>query len=57
MLADGALVVDVGINRQDGKLVGDTNIVDQERVDVTAVPGGVGPMTVTYVMHNLLTDI
>lgn len=51
---DGALIIDVGINRQDGKLVGDTNIADQERVDVTAVPGGVGPMTVTYVMHNLL---
>lgn len=51
---DGALIIDVGINKQDGKLVGDTNIIDQERVDVTAVPGGVGPMTVTYVMHNLL---
>jgi methylenetetrahydrofolate dehydrogenase (NADP+)/methenyltetrahydrofolate cyclohydrolase len=53
-IKDGALIIDVGINKQDGKLIGDTNIIDQERVDVTAVPGGVGPMTVTYVMHNLL---
>ena len=53
-IKDGALIIDVGINKQDGKLIGDTNIVNQERVDVTAVPGGVGPMTVTYVMHNLL---
>ena len=50
----GAVVIDVGINRVDGKLVGD---VDYEPVAeiadaITPVPGGVGPMTVAMLMRN-----
>jgi len=58
MVKDGAVVVDVGINRQeDGKLCGD---VDFEAVEpiasyITPVPGGVGPMTITMLLKNTLT--
>jgi methylenetetrahydrofolate dehydrogenase (NADP+)/methenyltetrahydrofolate cyclohydrolase len=59
MVQTGAVVIDVGINRlPNGKLVGD---VDFERVRekasfITAVPGGVGPMTVTMLMVNAITS-
>ena len=55
MVKDGAVVIDVGINRTpDGKLVGD---VDFENVEpkasyITPVPGGVGPMTITMLLEN-----
>ncbi len=55
MVKDGAVVVDVGINRDvNGKLCGD---VDYDKVSpkcsyITPVPGGVGPMTVTMLMKN-----
>lgn len=55
MVKDGAVVVDVGINRDaNGKLCGD---VDFESVKdkcsfITPVPGGVGPMTITMLMYN-----
>ena len=57
MVKDGAVVIDVGINRVDGKLVGD---VDFENVKdicsaITPVPGGVGPMTIAMLMQNTLT--
>lgn len=57
MVKEGAVVVDVGINRVDGKLYGD---VDYENVYkkasyITPVPGGVGPMTVTMLMFNAFT--
>ncbi len=56
MVCPGAVVVDVGVNRVEGKLVGD---VDFERVGsmagaITPVPGGVGPMTVTMLMENVV---
>ncbi|MDG1462223.1 MAG: bifunctional methylenetetrahydrofolate dehydrogenase/methenyltetrahydrofolate cyclohydrolase FolD [Gammaproteobacteria bacterium] len=53
----GAIVFDVGINRKDdGKLVGDVGFTAaKERAAwITPVPGGVGPMTVTMLMHNTL---
>ena len=57
MVKEGAVVIDVGINRVDGKLVGD---VDFEAVAphcsyITPVPGGVGPMTVTMLLANTLS--
>lgn len=58
MVKDGAVVIDVGINRgSDGKLCGD---VDFENVEpkcsyITPVPGGVGPMTIAMLMQNTLT--
>ena len=57
MVKEGAVVIDVGINRVDGKLCGD---VDFENVKnkvsaITPVPGGVGPMTIAMLMQNTLT--
>ncbi|TCI46304.1 bifunctional methylenetetrahydrofolate dehydrogenase/methenyltetrahydrofolate cyclohydrolase FolD [Exiguobacterium sp. SH3S2] len=54
MVKPGAIVIDVGVNRVDNRLVGD---VDYEGVRdvasaITPVPGGVGPMTITMLMHN-----
>ena len=52
----GAVVIDVGINRIDGKLVGDIGLEAAERraAYITPVPGGVGPMTVAMLMNNTL---
>ena len=58
MIKDGAVVIDVGMNRDEsGKLCGD---VDFENVKdkcsfITPVPGGVGPMTISMLMKNTLT--
>lgn len=55
MIKDGAIVIDVGINRIDGKLYGD---VDYENITnasyITPVPGGVGPMTIACLLKNTL---
>lgn len=51
---EGAVVIDVGINRVDGKLVGDVDFhqVLPKAFAITPVPGGVGPLTVTMLMYN-----
>jgi methylenetetrahydrofolate dehydrogenase (NADP+)/methenyltetrahydrofolate cyclohydrolase len=57
MVRPGAVVVDVGMNRlPDGKLVGDVDFeaVRQVASAITPVPGGVGPMTITMLLHNTL---
>jgi len=57
MVRPGAVVIDVGTNRTaDGKLTGDVDFQGVERVAsaITPVPGGVGPMTITMVLHNTL---
>ena len=60
MVKDGAVVVDVGINRlDDGRLVGD---VDFENVApkcsyITPVPGGVGPMTIAMLLNNTILAV
>lgn len=53
-LKEGAIVIDVGINRVNGKLIGDVefNIAVQKAGFITPVPGGVGPMTVAMLMQN-----
>ena len=57
MVKDGAVVIDVGVNRdENNKLCGD---VDFEEVEpkasyITKVPGGVGPMTITCLMENTI---
>ena len=53
----GAVVVDVGINRIDGKIYGDVNFEDVKNKCsyITPVPGGVGPLTVACLMENTLT--
>lgn len=56
-LKDGAVVVDVGINRKaDGKVVGDVNFADcsKKASAITPVPGGVGPMTITILLQNTI---
>ncbi|MBR4432199.1 MAG: bifunctional 5,10-methylenetetrahydrofolate dehydrogenase/5,10-methenyltetrahydrofolate cyclohydrolase [Paludibacteraceae bacterium] len=56
MVQEGAVVIDVGINRVDGKLVGDTdfeNLVSKASY-ITPVPGGVGPMTIVSLLQNTL---
>jgi len=54
MVKEGACVIDVGINRVDGKLVGDVEYdTAYERAGaITPVPGGVGPMTIAMLMKN-----
>jgi len=55
-IKQGAIVIDVGINRVEGKLVGDVEFEKaQERASyITPVPGGVGPLTVAILMRNLV---
>jgi methylenetetrahydrofolate dehydrogenase (NADP+)/methenyltetrahydrofolate cyclohydrolase len=53
---EGAVVIDVGMNRLDGKLTGDVEFeAARERASlITPVPGGVGPMTIAMLMRNTL---
>jgi methylenetetrahydrofolate dehydrogenase (NADP+) / methenyltetrahydrofolate cyclohydrolase len=57
MVKDGAIVIDVGVNRlENGKLAGDVdfNEVAPKASYITPVPGGVGPMTIAMLMKNTL---
>ncbi len=57
MVKDGAVVIDVGINRlENGKLCGDVDFdqVEKKASYITPVPGGVGPMTITMLLKNTL---
>ena len=57
MIKEGAIVIDVGINRgDDGKLVGDVDFdpVKEKAGWITPVPGGVGPMTIAMLLQNTL---
>ena len=57
MVRTGAVVIDVGINRlPDGRLVGDVDFegVRQKASYISPVPGGVGPMTITMLVHNTI---
>ena len=56
MVKEAAVVIDVGINRVDGKLVGDVEFdpVAEKAAFITPVPGGVGPMTIALLMENTL---
>lgn len=55
MIKPGAIVIDVGINRVNGKLVGDVDFESAKEVAgwITPVPGGVGPMTVAMLLKNV----
>ena len=56
MVRRGSVIIDVGINRVDGKLYGDVdydNVFDKVS-KITPVPGGVGPMTVVMLMENVI---
>ena len=56
MVRHGAIVIDVGINRVDGKLVGDVDFESVRKVSraITPVPGGVGKLTVAMLLRNTL---
>ena len=58
MVGDGAVVIDVGVNRdpETGKLCGDVDTAAAQEVAsfITPVPGGVGPMTITMLMKNTI---
>lgn len=57
MVKDGAIIIDIGINRaESGKLVGDVDFekVSQKCSYITPVPGGVGPMTIAMLLSNTL---
>lgn len=57
MVKKGSYVIDVGINRVDGKLVGDVCFDEavEKAAAITPVPGGVGPMTVAMLLKNTIT--
>ena len=57
MIKDGAIVIDVGTARLDGRLVGDVDYdnVIKKASYVTPVPGGVGPMTIAMLLKNTVT--
>ena len=56
MVKEGAVVIDVGINRVNGKLIGDVDFENVKEIAgfITPVPGGVGPMTRAMLMENTL---
>ena len=57
MVKEGAVVIDVGVNRDEaGKLCGDVDFDEVSKVAgvITKVPGGVGPMTITCLMENTI---
>ncbi len=57
MVKEGAVVIDVGMNRTEAGLVGDVDFeaVEKKASKITPVPGGVGPMTITMLLRNTLT--
>ena len=56
MVKEGSVIIDVGINRLDGKVIGDVDFdnVKDAAGFITPVPGGVGPMTIAMLMENTL---
>jgi methylenetetrahydrofolate dehydrogenase (NADP+) / methenyltetrahydrofolate cyclohydrolase len=57
MIKEEAVVIDVGTNRQSGKLIGDVDFdsVKEKASWITPVPGGVGPMTIAMLLSNTVT--
>lgn len=54
MVREGAVIIDVGINRTDDGLCGDADFesVSRKAAAITPVPGGVGPMTIAMLLKN-----
>jgi len=59
MIKKGSVIIDVGISRVDGRIVGDVDFdhVSKKASYITPVPGGVGPMTIAMVLENILETI
>lgn len=56
MVKEGAIVIDVGVNQVGTRLIGDVDFEDVEKVAgwITPVPGGVGPVTIAMLLHNVV---
>lgn len=56
MVKEGAVVIDVGVNRIDGALCGDVDFenVKDKASYITPVPGGVGPMTIAMLLESVV---
>lgn len=56
MIKEGSVVIDVGISRVDGKIVGDIDFdnIKDIALFVTPNPGGIGPMTIAMIIDNLI---
>ena len=56
MIKENAILIDVGINRIDNKIIGDINFDDvyEKCLLITPVPNGVGPMTVAMLLNNVV---
>jgi methylenetetrahydrofolate dehydrogenase (NADP+)/methenyltetrahydrofolate cyclohydrolase len=56
MVKDGVVIIDIGISKVDGKIVGDVDFknVSKKATFITPVPGGVGPMTIAMLLSNTL---
>ncbi len=56
MVKDGAIIIDIGINKVDKKIVGDVDFegVSKKASYITPVPGGVGPMTIAMLLENTI---
>ncbi|MGR3973428.1 MAG: bifunctional 5,10-methylenetetrahydrofolate dehydrogenase/5,10-methenyltetrahydrofolate cyclohydrolase [Candidatus Rhabdochlamydia sp.] len=54
LVKEGAVVIDVGINRLEGKIVGDVHFEEVQKIAsfITPVPGGIGPMTIAMLLSN-----
>lgn len=59
MIKENSIVIDVGISRVNGKVVGDVDFenVSKKASYITPVPGGVGPMTIAMVLENILNAV
>lgn len=57
MVKENSVIIDVGINRVDGKIYGDVDFDNIKEIStITPVPGGVGPMTVTMLLYNTVKN-
>ena len=56
-IKEGAIIIDVGVNRVNGKLCGDINFDDvyEKSGKIAPSPGGIGPLTVHFLLHNTFT--
>jgi methylenetetrahydrofolate dehydrogenase (NADP+)/methenyltetrahydrofolate cyclohydrolase len=59
MIRDGSIIIDVGVSRSEGRLLGDIDFdsVEDKAAWITPVPGGVGPMTIAMLLKNTVSAV
>ena len=59
MIKDGVILIDVGINFEDGKICGDIDFEDvkEKAYAITPVPGGIGVVTNTLLIDNIINSV